>query len=58
MISCGWGPTVWTDTHLTYVIDIALTTEFAIAAGGAQRPEETGDQRVDRGGGGRYGLVL
>ena len=25
-----------TDTHLTYVIDIALTTEFALAAGGVR----------------------
>jgi hypothetical protein len=25
-----------TDTHLTYMIDIALTTEFAITAGGVQ----------------------
>ena len=36
MISCGWGSTVWPDTHLTYMIDIALTTEFAITAGGAR----------------------
>ena len=27
------GLTVRTDTHLTYMIDIALTTEFAITAG-------------------------
>ena len=32
----GWGSTVWTDTHLTYMIDIALTTEFALATGGAR----------------------
>jgi len=25
-----------TDTHLTYMIDIALTTEFSIAAGGGR----------------------
>jgi hypothetical protein len=25
-----------TDTHLTYMIDIALTTEFAITVGGAR----------------------
>jgi hypothetical protein len=25
-----------TDSHLTYMIDIALTTEFAITAGGAR----------------------
>ena len=25
-----------TDTHLTYMIDIALTTEFALATGGAR----------------------
>jgi hypothetical protein len=25
-----------TDTHLTYMIDIALTTEFALAAGGVR----------------------
>jgi hypothetical protein len=25
-----------TDSHLTYMIDIALTTELAIAAGGVQ----------------------
>jgi hypothetical protein len=24
------------DTHLTYMIDIALTAEFALAAGGAR----------------------
>jgi hypothetical protein len=25
-----------TDTHLTYMIDIALTTEFSLATGGAR----------------------
>jgi hypothetical protein len=30
----GWGSYVWRDTHLTYVIEIALTMEFTIHAGG------------------------
>jgi hypothetical protein len=36
MISRGWGSSVWPDTHLTYMIDIALATEFALCAGGAR----------------------
>jgi hypothetical protein len=36
IISRGWGCTVWTDTHLTYMIDIALTTEFPITADGVR----------------------
>jgi hypothetical protein len=28
------GLAAWSDTHLTYMIDIALTTEFAITGGG------------------------
>jgi len=31
----GWGSCVWPESHLTYMIDIALTTEFALTAGGA-----------------------
>jgi hypothetical protein len=30
------------DTQLTYMIDIVLTTEFAIAANSARRAEEIG----------------
>lgn len=29
------GSLVWSDTHLNYVIDIALTAEFSLAGGGA-----------------------
>jgi hypothetical protein len=29
----GWGSSARTDTHLTYMIDIAMTTEFEITAG-------------------------
>jgi hypothetical protein len=33
----SWGFDVSeTDTHLTYMIDIALTTQFSLAAGGAR----------------------
>jgi hypothetical protein len=33
----SWGFNVSeADTHLTYMIDIALATEFAITAGGAR----------------------
>jgi hypothetical protein len=32
----GWGSSVWTDTHLNYMIDITLTTEFLLAPGGAR----------------------
>jgi hypothetical protein len=28
------------DSHLTYMIDIALTTQFAITAGEVRRPEQ------------------
>ena len=35
-----------TDTHLTYMIDIALTTEFALATGGARL--SSGADRVIR----------
>jgi hypothetical protein len=30
----GWGSPVWPESHLTYMIDIALTTEFSLTAGG------------------------
>ena len=36
-----------TDSHLMYMIDIALTTEFAVTAGGARCPV-TGADRVTR----------
>jgi hypothetical protein len=36
IISHGWGSAARPDTHLTYMIDIALTTEFAITAGGVR----------------------
>jgi hypothetical protein len=36
IFSRGWGSSARTDTHLTYMIDIALTTELTLAAGGAQ----------------------
>jgi hypothetical protein len=36
IISRGWGSCVWPDTHLTYMINIALTTEFALTVGGAR----------------------
>jgi hypothetical protein len=36
MISRGWGFTVWPESHLTYTNNIALTTEFALATGGAR----------------------
>jgi hypothetical protein len=36
IISQGWGSSGRTDTHLTYMIDIALNTEFSLAAGGAR----------------------
>jgi len=36
IISQGWGSSGRTDTHLTYMIDIALTTEFRLAAGGVR----------------------
>jgi hypothetical protein len=32
----GWGSRVWPESHLTYMIDIALTTEFSLAGGGAR----------------------
>jgi hypothetical protein len=35
IVSGGWGSLARPDTHLTYMIDIALTTEFTLAAGGA-----------------------
>jgi len=35
-----------TDRHLTYMIDIVLTTEFAIAAGGAMTGADPGHQVV------------
>jgi hypothetical protein len=35
IIKCGWNSSVQSDTQLTYMIDIALTTEFSLAAGGA-----------------------
>jgi hypothetical protein len=28
MISRGWGSTVWSDKHLTYMINIALTASL------------------------------
>jgi len=34
MISLDWGSTVWPDMHLTYMINIVLTTEFTLASGG------------------------
>jgi hypothetical protein len=36
MFCRGWGSPVWTESQLTYMIDIALTTEFALTAGGAR----------------------
>jgi hypothetical protein len=36
IISQGWGSSGRTDTHLTYMIDIALTTQFSLAASGAR----------------------
>ena len=36
LVRRGWGSPVWPESHLTYTIDIALTTEFALAAGGAR----------------------
>jgi hypothetical protein len=36
IFSRGWGSSVWTDTHLTYMINIALTTDFTLAAGSAR----------------------
>ena len=30
IFSRGWGSTVWSDTHLTYMTSVALTTEFAL----------------------------
>ena len=36
IFSQGRGSPVWPDTHHTYMIDIALTAEFAIPAGGAR----------------------
>jgi hypothetical protein len=36
IIRRGWGSSVWTDTQLTYMIDIALNTEFPLVPGGAQ----------------------
>jgi hypothetical protein len=36
IISRGWRSSARTDTHLTYMIGIALTTEFAITAGGVR----------------------
>jgi hypothetical protein len=36
IISRGWDSSARTDTHLNYMIDIALTTEFSLAAGGAR----------------------
>ena len=36
IISRGWRSTVWPDTHLAYMIDIALTAEFAIPDGGGR----------------------
>jgi hypothetical protein len=36
IISQGWGSSGRTDTHLTYMIDIALTAEFPLAAAGAR----------------------
>ena len=36
IFSRGWGSSARTDTHLTYMIDIALTVEFSVAAGGAR----------------------
>ena len=35
IISQGWGSSGRTDTHLTYMIDIALTTEFVLPPRGA-----------------------
>jgi hypothetical protein len=31
-----WGSRVWPDTHLNYMIDIALTAEFRLAVGGVR----------------------
>ena len=36
IFSPGWGSCVWPESHLTYTIDIALTTEFALAVGGSR----------------------
>jgi hypothetical protein len=36
IFSRGWGSSARTDTHLKYMIDIALTAEFSLAAGGAR----------------------
>ena len=36
MINPSWGSPVWPESHLTYMIDIALTTEFSLAASGAR----------------------
>ena len=34
IFSPGWGSCAWSESNLTYMIDIALTTEFPLAAGG------------------------
>jgi len=36
IFGCGYGFTVWSDTHLTYMINIALTAEFSLAAEGVR----------------------
>jgi hypothetical protein len=61
MISRGWGSTVWSDTHLTYMINIAMTTEFALEV----VPGDSGSGHLvihggsrDQGGWGRCGGVL
>jgi hypothetical protein len=35
IISRGWGSHVWPESHLTYMIGMALTAEFSLAAAGA-----------------------
>jgi hypothetical protein len=35
IISRGWGSSAGTNTHLNYMIDIALTMELTIPAGDA-----------------------
>jgi len=36
IFSRGWGSTAWSDTHLTYMIDIALTGEFTLTTVGVR----------------------
>ena len=35
IISRGWGSSVWSDVHPTFMINITLTTEFVLPSRGA-----------------------